>query len=64
MQRSRPLTRSCRTMEANLRAVPATPAEEAYVSESGPSFEEFYEATFRRLFTAFCLVTGDRHLFF
>jgi RNA polymerase sigma-70 factor (ECF subfamily) len=48
-------------MEANLRSVPAGPAEEADVDESAPSFEEFYEATFRRVFTALCLVTGDRH---
>lgn len=27
----------------------------------GPNFEEFYEETFRRLFTALCLVTGNRH---
>jgi RNA polymerase sigma-70 factor, ECF subfamily len=49
-------------MEANpLRSVPAGPAEEADVGETAPSFEEFYEATFRRLFTALCLVTGTRH---
>jgi RNA polymerase sigma-70 factor (ECF subfamily) len=49
-------------MEANpLRSVPSGPAEEANVGEVAPSFEEFYEATFRRLYTALCLVTGDRH---
>jgi RNA polymerase sigma-70 factor (ECF subfamily) len=48
-------------MEADLRSVPAGPAEEADVGETAPSFEEFYEATFRRLFTALCLVTGNRH---
>jgi RNA polymerase sigma-70 factor (ECF subfamily) len=48
-------------MEAYLRSVPAGPAEEADVGETAPSFEEFYEATFRRLFTALCLVTGNRH---
>jgi RNA polymerase sigma-70 factor (ECF subfamily) len=48
-------------MEANLRSVPAGPAEEADLGETAPSFEEFYEATFRRLFTALCLVTGSRH---
>jgi RNA polymerase sigma-70 factor (ECF subfamily) len=26
-----------------------------------PSFQEFYEATFRRLFAALCLATGNRH---
>lgn len=31
------------------------------MGETAPSFEEFYEDTFRRLFTALCLVTGNRH---
>ena len=31
------------------------------MGETAPSFEEFYEATFRRVFTALCLVTGNRH---
>jgi RNA polymerase sigma-70 factor, ECF subfamily len=49
-------------MDANLlRAAPAGPAEEADVAETAPSFEEFYEATFRRLFSGLCLVTGNRH---
>ena len=48
-------------MEADLRSVPAEPTEESNVGQGTPSFEEFYEATFRRLFTALCLVTGDRH---
>jgi RNA polymerase sigma-70 factor (ECF subfamily) len=48
-------------MEASLRSVPAGPAVEADVGETAPSFEEFYEASFRRLFTALCLVTGNRH---
>jgi RNA polymerase sigma-70 factor (ECF subfamily) len=48
-------------MEANLRSVPGGPAEESDVGEPEPSFEEFYQATFRRLFTALCLVTGNRH---
>jgi RNA polymerase sigma-70 factor (ECF subfamily) len=48
-------------METDLRSVPAEQAEEAYVGETAPSFEEFYEATFRRVFTALCLVTGNRH---
>jgi RNA polymerase sigma-70 factor (ECF subfamily) len=48
-------------MEANLRSVPTGPAEESDMGETAPSFEEFYEATFRRLFTALCLVTGNRH---
>jgi RNA polymerase sigma-70 factor (ECF subfamily) len=47
-------------MEAQMRSVPAGPAGEAAVGEAA-SFEEFYGATFRRLFTALCLVTGDRH---
>lgn len=44
-----------------MRSVPAYPAEEANVAETAPTFEEFYEATFRRLFTMLCLVTGSRH---
>lgn len=48
-------------MDAHVRSVPAGSAEEAAVGETAPSFEEFYEAAFRRLFTALCLVTGDRH---
>jgi len=48
-------------MEASLRSVPAEPAEEADVGETAPSFEEFYEATFRRVYTALCLVTANRH---
>jgi RNA polymerase sigma-70 factor (ECF subfamily) len=48
-------------MEAHMGPVPAEPAEEADEGEATPSFEGFYEATFRRLFTALCLVTGDRH---
>jgi RNA polymerase sigma-70 factor, ECF subfamily len=49
-------------MEANLlRSVPVGPAEEADVGEAAPTFEDFYEATFTRLYTALCLVTGNRH---
>src|SRR5437867_11258300 len=48
-------------MEANLRSVPAGPAEEADKGETAPSFDQFYQATFRRLFTALCLVIGNRH---
>jgi len=48
-------------MEINLRSVPAEQAGGAYVGETAPSFEEFYEASFRRVFTALCLVTGSRH---
>jgi RNA polymerase sigma-70 factor (ECF subfamily) len=59
-QRDRPLERSRRTMGPNTRSVPAGAAEEADVGEVAPSFEEFYGAAFRRLFTAMCLVTGDR----
>ena len=46
---------------ANLRIVRATPAGEVAVGELAPSFEHFYAVTVRRLFTALCLVTGDRH---
>jgi RNA polymerase sigma-70 factor (ECF subfamily) len=48
-------------MDANLRSLPAEPAEEAEVGETTPSFEEFYTTRSRHLFTALCLVTGDRH---
>jgi RNA polymerase sigma-70 factor (ECF subfamily) len=48
-------------MEAQIRPVPAGSAEEAAVGEAAPSFEEFYGATFRRLYAALCLVTGDGH---
>jgi RNA polymerase sigma-70 factor (ECF subfamily) len=48
-------------METNLRSLPAGPAEEADVGQAAPSFEEFYEATSRSLFTALYLVTGKRH---
>ena len=47
-------------MASPLRSVPA-PAEETEVAEHAPSFEEFYEAAFRRVFMALCLVTGNRH---
>jgi RNA polymerase sigma-70 factor (ECF subfamily) len=43
-----------------MHSVPAERGQEAALAEA-PSFEEFYEATFRRLFTALCLVTGNRH---
>jgi len=36
-------------------------AEEATLAEQAPSFEEFYGANFRHVFTALCLVTGNRH---
>jgi RNA polymerase sigma-70 factor, ECF subfamily len=48
-------------MEAYLRSVPAEPGEEAALAGDTPSFEECYEANLRRVFTALCLVTGDRH---
>jgi len=48
-------------METDLRSLPADRAEETDLGETALSFEEFYEATFRRLFTALCLVTGNRH---
>jgi RNA polymerase sigma-70 factor, ECF subfamily len=48
-------------MEAQLRSVPAEPSQEAALAQTAPSFEDFYEASFRRLFTALCLVTGNRH---
>jgi RNA polymerase sigma factor (sigma-70 family) len=43
------------------RSVPAGSATEAdVVGEAAASFEAFYEATYRRLFTALALVTRDR----
>ena len=47
-------------MESHMRAVPEV-AEEATLAEQAPSFEEFYGANFRHVFTALCLVTGNRH---
>jgi RNA polymerase sigma-70 factor, ECF subfamily len=48
-------------MQAHMPSVTAEQGEKAAVAEVAPSFEEFYDATFRRLFTALCLVTGNRH---
>ena len=48
-------------MAAQLRPVPAPNAEEADLADRTRSFEDFYEATYRRLYTALCLVTGNRH---
>jgi RNA polymerase sigma-70 factor, ECF subfamily len=48
-------------MNSHVRALPTGPAEGADLDEAAPIFEEFYEATFSRLFTALCLVTGNRH---
>ena len=61
LQRRWSLARSRRTMETSLRPVPEGPAEDADLDETAPIFEQFYEATFRRLFTGLCLVTGNRH---
>ena len=47
-------------MDSHMRSVPDL-AEEATFAEQAPSFEEFYGANFRHLFTALCLVTGNRH---
>jgi DNA-directed RNA polymerase specialized sigma24 family protein len=48
-------------MEAHLRPVPTPDAEETELADTPRDFEEFYGSTFRRLFTALCLVTGNRH---
>jgi len=48
-------------MQAHMPSVTSELGAKAAVAEEAPSFEEFYEATFRRLFTALCLVTGNRH---
>jgi RNA polymerase sigma-70 factor (ECF subfamily) len=47
-------------MDADLGSVPAVPAEEAAVGEGAPSFEDFYQVTFRRVFVALCIVAGNR----
>ena len=47
-------------MGAHLSAVPAEPAEGVGVTATTPSFEEFYGATFARLFAGLCLMTGNR----
>ena len=47
-------------MEQNLRSVPEA-AEAAPVADQAPTFEEFYAANFKRVFSALCLVTGNRH---
>ena len=48
-------------MSSSLRIVRAEPAGEVAVRDLGPSFERFYADTARPLFTALCLVTGNRH---
>lgn len=48
-------------MEAHLQSVPAMSLEEDGLPASVPRFEDFFEATNRRIFTALCLVTGDRY---
>jgi RNA polymerase sigma-70 factor (ECF subfamily) len=47
-------------MDAPLRAVPAASPEEDELTAPVPRFEDFFESTNRRVFTALCLVTGDR----
>jgi RNA polymerase sigma-70 factor, ECF subfamily len=62
LQRSWPLKCSRKTMEPSLRSVPAAPEEEPVLAEQAPSsFEEFYISNFKRVFSALCLVTGNRH---
>ena len=41
--------------------MPQTTAEEDGLATPAGTFEEFFEATHRRLFTALCLVTGERY---
>lgn len=50
-------------METYARSAPAQAQarKEIAVGEEAPGFEEFYEANFRRLFTALRLVTGNPH---
>lgn len=47
-------------MESHMRSVPEV-AQEATPAEEAPRFEEFYAANFTHVFTALCLITGDRH---
>lgn len=48
-------------MEAHLQPVPATSVEHGETAPPPMSFEEFYGEHRGRLFTALCLVTGNRH---
>jgi RNA polymerase sigma-70 factor, ECF subfamily len=48
-------------MDESLRSMGPAEVVEVDVFETVPSFEEFYVATLRHVFTALCLVTGDRH---
>jgi RNA polymerase sigma-70 factor, ECF subfamily len=47
---------------AHLRSVHSNPTEEAPLAGEGeaPSFEDFYETGYRRVFAALCLSTGNR----
>lgn len=48
-------------MEAHLQAVPVVSPEEDGLPAPASRFEDFFEATNHRIFTAICLVTGDRY---
>ena len=48
-------------MVVHLRSVPALSAQEDGLPAAAATFEEFFETAHRRLFTALCLVTGNRH---
>jgi RNA polymerase sigma factor (sigma-70 family) len=48
-------------MASSLRSVPDVPDPRADASEDGWTFEEFYAANFRRVYTSLFLVTGNRH---
>jgi len=53
-------------MSVHPRSMPRTTAQEDGLTEEGlttpaATFEAFYEATRQRLFTALCLVTGNRY---
>jgi RNA polymerase sigma-70 factor (ECF subfamily) len=48
-------------MSVHPRSVPRTIAQEDGLAIPAETFEAFFEANHRRLFTALCLVTGERY---
>jgi RNA polymerase sigma-70 factor, ECF subfamily len=48
-------------MSVHLRSMPRTIAREDELSTPAETFEGFFEATHQRLFTALCLITGERY---
>jgi RNA polymerase sigma-70 factor (ECF subfamily) len=48
-------------MSVHLRSMSRTIAQEDELSTPAETFEGFFEATHQRLFTALCLITGERY---